>query len=206
MNRPDFDWAFVRRHTLIPSLCALVAMLALGAAVLLRDGQQRLFSELHNAHIIVDKDYDALVTQRQIVNRYHRQYQRLNELGFIGQEDRLDWVETMRTTSESLKMSRLSYSIDPQLTATAPVKSILGGDNFEIRVSKLQLEMGLIHELELLQFFDELQKSAPGLLKVDTCKLTYTGDPQDHSADSLTASCAVQIFSLITSDVEGGVT
>ena len=205
MIRPDLDWAYVRRHTLVPSLCALVSMVAMCVAFWLHGNQQQLFTALRASHDAVDQDYNALVKQRRLVDRYHRHYRRFHELGFIGRESRLDWVETLRTTSTELSMPRLSYSIDPQRRAIAPVSSLLGGENFQIRVSQLQLEMSLVHEIDLLRFFDELQRKAPGLLKVDECALDYIGDPQSSVDENLTARCAVQIFSLITSDVTGGV-
>lgn len=206
MDRSDFDWTYVRRHTLVPSACAVVAVLSLCFAYWLQANHQRLYAELHATHDVVDKDYDALVKQRQLVDRYHRQYQRFHELGFIGRESRLDWVETLRTTAEALSIPRLGYSIDPQLGVVAPVTSMLAGDKFDIRVSLLQLEMGLVHEVDLLRFFDALQKQAPGLIRVDRCSLEYVGDVDIVAAENLTASCAVQIFSVITSDVGGGVT
>lgn len=206
MNRSDFDWTYVFRHTLLPSMCVVVGALTLCLAYWFQADHEKLYAELHATHDGVDKDYDALVKQRQLVDRYHRQYQRFHDLGFIGRESRLDWVETLRTTAEALSMPRLGYSIDPQLGVVAPVTSMLASENFDIRVSLLQLEMGLVHEIDLLRFFDALQKRAPGLIRVDQCSLEYVSDIDVSAVENLTASCAVQIFSVITSDVGGEMT
>lgn len=205
MNRSDVDWTYVFRHTLLPSVCVGIGVLLLCLGYWSQDDQQKLYAELRATHEVVDKDYDALVKQRQLVDRYHRQYQRFHELGFIGQESRLDWVETLRTTAEALTMPRLAYSIDPQLGVVAPVTSMLAGENFEVRVSMVQLEMGLVHEVDLLRFFDALQKRAPGLIKVNQCSLEYAGDIKTSTVENLTATCTVQIFSVRTSDVGGDV-
>lgn len=204
MNRSDLDWQYIRRHTLRPAICALVAVLTLGLAVWMHGDHEQLFLELNANHEAVHEDYAALLNQRRIIDRYHRRYQRFNELGFIGRESRLDWVETLRITSEGLELPRLSYSIEPQLGVVAPVNSILGGENIQIRVSRMQLEMGLVHEIDLLRFFDTLQRQAPGLIKVDQCELAFLGDANVSAGEhNLTASCAVQVFSVITSDVSG---
>ncbi|MCH9695691.1 MAG: hypothetical protein K0U72_14345 [Gammaproteobacteria bacterium] len=204
MNRSDLDWHYIRRHTLRPSICLLVAALTLGFAVWTHGKHEQLFLELNANHEAVHEDYAALVKQRKIVDRYHRRYQRFGELGFIGRESRLDWVETLRITSESLGIPRLSYSIEPQTGVVAPVSSILGGENIQIRVSRMQLEMGLVHEIDLLRFFDALQQQAPGLIKVDQCDLAFLGDANVSIGEhNLSANCAVQIFSVITSDVDG---
>ena len=103
-------------------------------------------------------------------------------------------------------MPRVSYVIEPQLKAVAPVESILAGDDIAIHVTKLELEMGLVHELDLLRFVDELQQKAPGIIKVDRCNLTWQlGDDAKLLAEpNILANCSLQIFSAITSDVSRG--
>lgn len=207
MNRLDLDWAYVRRYTLLPLLSASIAVAALGIAIWTHGDHEQSFAELNANHVAVNQDYESLVNQRRIVDRYHRRYQKFYELGFIGRESRLDVVETMRTTSEKLNLTRVTYSIEPQRGVMAPVTSLLGGENIEIRVSKLQLEMGLLHEIDLLRFFDVLQNQAPGLIKVDRCEIANLGDVSSTGSDpNLSASCDVNIFSVITSDVAGGAT
>ena len=198
------DWEFIRRYTLLPSLSALVAVTTLLLALWAHDVHSDLYLELNANEDAVHLDYDALVRQRRLVDRYHRRYQQFHDLGFIGRESRLDWVETLRTTAVEQRVPRLSYSLDPQLGVSAPVSSGLGGDDIRIRVSKLQLDMELIHELDLLRFFDALQRKAPGLIKVDQCEIIFKGDNSNASSDTnLSAICMAEIFSVITSDVAG---
>lgn len=203
MTKFEFDWPYIRRHTLRPALSALAAVLLVVAAAWLHDKQERQFSELSANHNAVHEDYDALVHQRRLVDRYHRRYQRFHNQGFIGHESRLDWVETLRTTTTGLTLPRLTYSIEPQLQVIPPVQSTLGGDAIQLRASKVQLEMGLLHELDLLRFFDELQANAPGLIKVDACELAWQAEAGGSVANdvNLSATCAIQLFSVITSDV-----
>jgi len=198
------DWAFIRRHTLLPSLSAIGAVTTLVLALWAHDFHHVRFLELHANQNAVHSDYDALLSQRRLIDRYHRRYQKFHELGFIGRESRLDWVETLRTTAAEGQLPRLSYSIEPQLGVTAPVASGQGGDDIQIRVSRLQLDMGLIHELDLLRFFDALQSKAPGLIKVNQCDIVFEGENSNASADAnLSAVCTAEIFSVITSDVAG---
>ncbi len=203
MTRFEFDWPYIRRHTMRPVLSAVIAVAALAAAFLAHSDQQARYDELAANRNAVHEDYDALVHQRRLVDRYHRRYQRFDDLGFIGRESRLDWVETLRMTANGLSLSRLTYAIEPQIEVIPPVQSVLGGEDLQIRASKVQLELGLLHEMDLLRFFDELQVNAPGLIKVDGCELSWeveTGSRPNTDAN-LSASCAVQLYSVITSDV-----
>lgn len=199
----EIDWPYVRRHTMRPALSALVALTVLLIALWLHDRQEGEFDELFANHHAVHEDYDALVNQRRLVDRYHRRYQRFHDLGFVGRESRLDWVETLRTTSNTLNVPRVSYSIEPQFEVIPPVNSVFGGDGIQLHASKVQLEMGLLHELDLLRFFDTLQTSAPGLLKVDKCELAWQAETGARASTdvNLSANCAIQLYSLITSDV-----
>lgn len=203
MMQFEIDWPYVRRYTLRPALSALVALVFLTVAMWLHGQQDRRFAELSANHTAVYEDYDALVYQRRLIDRYHRRYQRFHDLGFVGRESRLDWVETLRTTSNALNVSRVSYSIEPQQEVIPPVSSVLGGEEIQLRASKVQLEMGLLHELDLLRFFDTLQVNAPGLLKVDKCDLAWQAESGARASTdvNLSATCAVQLYSVITSDV-----
>ena len=199
----EIDLPYVRRHTLRPALSTLVALVFLATAMWLHDRQERRFDELSANYSAVHRDYDALVYPRRLVDRYHRRYQRFHDLGFVGRESRLDWVETLRTTSNTLNVPRVSYSIEPQLEVIPPVRSVVGGEDIQLRASKVQLEMGVLHEFDLLRFFDTLQESAPGLLKVDNCDLAWQAERGSHVSTgvNLSASCAIQLYSVITSDV-----
>lgn len=202
MKRSDLDLDYVRRYTLRPVVSMVVAAAVLLIAVWVHGERAEEYSQYSANQIAVHEDYDALVYQRRLVDRYHQRYERFHELGFIGRESRLDWIETLRTTAESLELPHVSYAIEPQLGVVAPVESIIDVDDIQIRVSRARLEMGLVHELDLLRFFDELQAAAPGLIKVDDCALTWlTEGAARGSEPNLSAICSIQIFSVITSDV-----
>ncbi len=206
MNPSDLDWQYVRRHTLIPLICLLVAAAAAVTGYVIKQQQYTLNEQLTANQSVMQEDYAALVQRRRIVDRYHRRYQQFSTLGFVGVESRLDWIETLRESSGELTLPRVSYVIEPQLSAIAPVESIMAGDSVSIHVSRMELEMSLVHELDLLRFVDELQQRAPGLIKVDRCELVWQADPQQQlTADvNIGANCSLAIYSVITADVSPG--
>ena len=201
--RFDVDWPYIRRHTLLPGLSLLASVLVLLLSLWVNARHEQLYAEMSANRAAMHQDYDTLVHQRRLIDAYHRRYRQFGDLGFVGRESRLDWVETLRTTSSGLVLPRVSYAIEPQLDVLPPVTSALGGDNLQIRVSRLQLELGLLHELDLLRFFDALQAQAPGFIKVDSCALVFDGEQDARSNDAnISANCDAQIYSVITSDVD----
>jgi hypothetical protein len=203
MNPSDFDRSYVFRHTLVPVLTATLAAALLALSQWLHDEQAMLFTQITANQDALHEDYDSLVYRRRLVDRYHRRYDEFFRLGFVGRERRLDWIETLRETRLDLTLPRVSYAIEPQLQAVAPVESILAGDDIQIYLSRAQLEIGLVHELDLLHFIDELQRKAPGLITVDRCSLEWqpAGEQGVTVGANIQATCALQIFSLVTSDV-----
>ena len=203
MNRSDLDWGYICRYTVLPIVTAVVAALALIAGIWVHDERQELYAQISVNQDAMHQDYDALVFRRRLVDRYHRRYEQFHDFGFVGRESRLDWIETMRETSTGLTLPRVSYAMEPQLKVVAPVESILAGEDIQIYLSRLQLEMGLVHELDLLRFFDELQQNAPGLIKVDRCDLTWQAESVAKAAvgPNILADCSILIFSVVTSDV-----
>lgn len=203
MTAFEFDWAYMRRSTLVPAICAAVAIIVLAAAYWFHNDQWQRFSRLNANNTAIQEDYDALVYRRELVNLYHRRYLQFREIGFVGRESRLDWLEALRTITTQLTLPRVSYAIEPQLRAVAPVESIMAADDIQVFQSSLELQIGLLHELDLLRFFDELQSKAPGLIKVDSCDLAWQAGQQDalRAEANILAGCSIKIFSVTTSDV-----
>ncbi len=203
MTRFEMDWRYVSRRTVVPVASALIAAAVLVVAININAAKHAMYDELGVNQSAVQEDYNDLVLRRRLVDRYHARYQQFHELGFVGQESRLDWIETLRHATDDLTLPRLSYAIAPQLDVVAPVQSILAGEDIAINVSKLDLEMALVHELDLVRFIDELQQEAPGLIRIPECGLVWQNEPDEplRATTNIQASCAVEIFSVITSDV-----
>lgn len=200
------DWKYIRRYTLLPVASACFMAAALAAAVWLHGEQTDRFSSFSQRYDSVRRDFDKLLAEQRMVQRYESRYERLHRLGIIGPEDRLDWIETMRTTAESLSLPRVTYSIEPQLEVSAPVRSAVRSNDMKIRVSHAALQLGVSHELDVLRFFDELQRNAPGLIKVDECDLSWRADLSAglFPGSNLGAQCSVQIYSVTTSEFAEG--
>ncbi len=200
----ELDWRYVLRNTARPLLSAATAAAVLTAALWTHGVQERQISDHSSSYRAARNEFNELIAEQRMVEQYLRRYEHFKTIGFVGYESRLDWIETVRTTAESLQLPRVSYSFEPQLEVKPPVSSTGNANDLEIRVSHVRLELGLKHEVDLLRFFDILQRQAPGLIKVDECALTWQADRDRGLADgnNLSASCAIQLYSVITSEFE----
>ncbi len=203
MQPNKLDWPFLRKDTLIPGLSLLITAIVFAASAWYHGNQARAYEIFAANREAISEDYDELVYRRRLLDRYHWRYRELQELGFVGQERRLDWIETIRAAATSLELPHVAYSLEPQLQVIRPVASASPNADIQIYLTRLDLELGLVHELDLLRFFERLEKEAPGLMQVDQCSLIRQGDVAiKPTVDAnIAANCSVKMLSIITSDI-----
>lgn len=197
------DWIFLRAHTLVPGASLLVAIVILGVSFWYHGEQKRVFDSFSSNQEMMYQNYDQLIHRRRLLDRYYRRYQELQESGFVGQESRLDWIETIRSTAKRLDLPNVAYSVEPQREVLRPVESASSTAQIQIYLSRVQFELGLVHELDLLRFFRRLEEEAPGLMKVDRCSLARQLGPDTElvAESNIVATCSMALFSVITSDI-----
>ena len=203
MRQIDIDWHYLGRDLAVPLVTTAVAIVLLLASGLFVRVQEDGYSRISIDKDAVNADYDALVVRKRLVDRYHRRYERFWNRGFIGEENRLEWIETLRLAAEDLELPNLAYSLEPQLAVVPPVPSSSVKADAQVFVSKLELEIGLLHEIDLLRLFDALQTRAPGLVKADRCSLLRQAEQgaRTSSDPNIVANCSLAMFSIVTPDV-----
>lgn len=118
---------------------------------------------------------------------YADEYATLADLGLIGEDRRLDWVEGLENIRQQNLVTDFRYNIAPQ-TAYAPQPSIASGD-FDIRYSEMKLQFDLLHEGQLLDFFTALRSQIKGRYLLDGCTMQRTAVTEGNPAIHLTAEC-----------------
>lgn len=112
--------------------------------------------------------------------------QHLQASGILGEERRLDWTEQLGNTQRELRIPGMKYEFAPQ-TALLPN----GTAGYAWFNSPLRLQLRLVHEVDLLNFLDRLQREAKALVIVRSCKLALppalTNDQEASAA--LDADC-----------------
>lgn len=203
MKQARTDWSYVARHLFRPAITFVVAAILMGASSWFHAREASLYEIYSSNQEAIHEDYDALIYRRRLIERYYNRYRELQELGFVGRESRLDWIETIRQAATGLDLPNVSYALEPQLEVIRPVDTASPDAEIQIYLSKLELELGLVHELDLLRFFQRLEDEAPGLMKVDQCDIArQQGSEQALKAETnLIASCSLMMFSVVTSDI-----
>ncbi len=105
----------------------------------------------------------------------------------IGEEPRLDWLESLDKLHQQKLVSDLHYNIAPQKTYT-PQPAIDSG-SFDIKYSEMKLQLDLLHERQLLDFFDALRKQVKGWYQLDGCSIVRAPGDSQNTRVQLKAEC-----------------
>lgn len=122
---------------------------------------------------------------RENMKAYTFEYGELLKRNIIGNDQRLDWIEGLEKIRQQHRVLDFKYSIAPQHSYTPP--STLNSGNFELNMSDMSLQFDLLHEGQLMDFFDTLRTDTSGWFILDRCALERSAN-SDATAQ-LKAEC-----------------
>ena len=156
------------------SAMAICASSLVSAVLLYGSGgyAERLLQERRNAQNMLNDARNRLAAanqDRKNMDIYAHEYGSLIENRVIGDDQRLDWMEGMEKIRKKNLVTGFSYTIAPQRIYTSP--SPMDSGNFDIRYSEMKLQIDLLHEEQLPDFFNALRSRIKGWYQLEGCTL-----------------------------------
>jgi cell division protein FtsL len=149
------DFPTIRKASMTLAICLTIAALMIFSSryYLYQQEKNRQLAqlELTQAH----EKYSEVTTERNNIRDYRQQYLRLVELGFVGEEKRLDLIELIRTTQETSRLLPITYTLAPQ--QTVEIDPSIFTSELTLHASKLVLNMGNLHELDIFTLMKSLR-------------------------------------------------
>jgi len=118
---------------------------------------------------------------------YADEYRALVERKIIGDDHRLDWMEGMEKIRQQNLIVDFRYSIAPQKIYVS--QPAINSGNFDIHYSEMKLQIDLLHEGQLLDFFSALRKQINGQYQLESCVLKRAAG---NDADGTTIAAHIQ--------------
>jgi hypothetical protein len=137
----------------------------------------------------VDQRLRQVRTEEQELKEKAQIFQQMQNSGMAGEEKRLDWTEMLRNTQREMRLPGMTYEFGAQI----PLDTVEGAA-FAYFTSPMRLQLRLLHEQDLLNFLNRIQKEASALVLVRSCKLSplaRSNDARDGLAQ-LGAECELQ--------------
>jgi len=137
-------------------------------------------------------------TEARLIAQHLDAYHALIARGFVGEENRLAWIEAVQLANQDARLYGLTYTLSPRAAAPA----ILAG-GLPLNQTRMVVNMPLLVETDLPRFLDALRARAPGLFRVSSCRLARITDapPQPVNRPELDAECELRWFT-VTADVK----
>jgi hypothetical protein len=123
-------------------------------------------------------------------------YEQMRRRGMVGEQNRLDWIESIARIKNDRKLFEIKYGIEPQKPLDYP--GIVASGAAEFVVSRMKLDMLLLHEEDLLDFLADLQAAGGAYVSVRRCAVTRIerGSAATALQPRLRAECQVDLVSV----------
>lgn len=154
-----------------PLLLLLVVLLAGAAAIYYSDrmkketGQQftRQQTLLKEARIRLQKSGE----EKDIIVKYRDRFRQLQGAGFVGEEQRINWLDGLRLANQQADLFGVDYQIATQ--RPYPHAADFNPGQITLNQSLMQLRFRLLHEEDLMRFLTALARQGGGIFTVDQC-------------------------------------
>ena len=129
-----------------------------------------------------------------LIDEYETQYLSLVKNNIVGEENRLNWLETIQETANANGLLSVKYNVSSQRL----VEDKTGqhrAQGLTIYRSEMNLDMKMAHEGDLFSMLNTLRKKAQGLFTVDKCVIESTGTKTNNSSEGMQAYCDLSWYS-----------
>ncbi len=156
MSMTQQDWRKLRYPIIGLGAAFVFAGILISLADQYRQEKETALSTQQNLLNQARQKYQSSGLEKETITQYLPAYNNLLASGFVGEERRIEWIETLRQIHHQHKLFSIDYSIGLQENYRTPFLANLG--NFALHRSVMKLDLDMLHEGDLLTLLDGLQE------------------------------------------------
>jgi len=179
-----------QKSGLILAAIWLLSLAGLGAAYQYLQQRENAFQTLQNSNATLQARLDQGREAEEIVARLGEVFVEGFRQGWWRPQNRIAWLETARTSAERLGLPRIGYRLRPQ-----EIDDNLGDWNL-VRTD-IDLDMGLVHEGQLLAFWRAINGGGLGFFSLEACRIERGADQPVPGQPNLTAQCKMSWYTIV---------
>lgn len=167
MNQADLQ--ALRNPLLVLLAVLLVAAVAIYTTEQLTVSAQRQLrqqqNQLKEARTRLQKSGD----EKDIIVRHLDGFRQLQRTGFVGDEQRINWLDGLRLTNQQADL----FGVDYQIGAQKPYQyaAAFSPGQIDLNESVMRLRFRLLHEEDMMRFFSILARQNAGIFTIDQCSM-----------------------------------
>jgi|GEM_PF-1972316 len=191
MNRLDLSQ--LRNHIILFATVVMVCSLLLWFSFYQLTKQQQIIDNAQTDMSSAEEEIENLNYLISLFDHFSADYNRYVSRGFLGDEKRLSWIETLDATASQLGLDDLRYQITPRQQAVD--LDLVLSPNIKVFESTLTLETGLAHEGDLVTLTEDLYQLNGGLFVISHCKVErVTSDIRLSTSGNFQGSCSITSY------------
>lgn len=197
------DWRKLQLPLITFGVALIIATLLYSATdARMVKAQQDLQSQ-KNALNQARSRYQTSGAEKDNIVQHLPMYQKLIQQGFIGEEQRVDWIDDLRNINMRYKFFGVSYDIGTMqdYKPTFPLDT----GNFKLHHSTMKLTLAMLHEGDLFTLFQALpqEQNPPHLLR--DCTITKVdGGGRGKFLPNLNSVCEIDWLTVTEPNGNGG--
>jgi hypothetical protein len=200
-NKGAMDWGLLKGSIILFCTCIVICGVLIGASYYFNNDLEKQLKRNRGVFQSISRRYLDVDQEEKLLLDNYPKFVALYESGIIGREKRLNWIEALRQSGEKLNLPSLRYAIKSQETFTPGFQINYGG--FVLYRSSMDLTLGLLHEGDLFELLNYINRNADGAYTITECKFSPVGKNIIYDKDqaNISASC---LLHWITIDLPGG--
>jgi hypothetical protein len=200
MTRDELDWSVIKFSTIIFFGVLLVSVALIYGSWIFNQDMFMEYKKNKALFTVISQQYLAVDENEKIIREYYPEFIALYKKGFVGREHRLNWIETLRASSERVKLPGLTYDISPQEEYSPEFGANLG--RFALYSSTMKLNISMLHEGDLSRLIKDMNEHAEGLFTITKCRFLRTSKKliEKRDAKNITADCQLQWINIRMAD------
>ena len=187
------DFPYIRKAViaLAGALLASAAMMGSSSYILTQQKKAKNQAQAQNSQS--RERYAQTEKENQEIHEFQPKYLQMLENGLVGNEQRLHWIEKIKTIQKQRGLLAITYEIFPQQIFQLDPAVQTG--ELELRGSRMRLSMDMLHELDLFSFLEDLKQGEPNQ-PVECAIKPVQALARDALAPRLSAECTLYWITL----------
>ena len=195
MRPSDIDWPILRGAAITLAITVLIVGGMVAASSSFESSARAAFEKDQRRFVSASNRYLAVDEEERLTREYLPVYRALEDDGLIGEEQRLDWTESLAAVAEELELPSVRYQVQPQEPYQPPAEIPTGA--FRVYASPMRLSVGLVHEEDLFRLLHALEERASGSFNVEGCALRRSdGTEPGPFTENISAECSLKWFTV----------
>ena len=181
------------------AMLPLAILVVIGGGIIyltdsLTQTNQRLEFQIDSYAWSIEENRDRIANIEEefsVIKEKSRRYNEIDEIGFIGQQERLAAAELLETLGRKYNLLDLTFTFEPELVQPYVGES---GTEFNLVKTLAVVTLGGLADYDLMGFMAEFLQSLGGQVQVNAMVLQKTEDIDDLLLFSLAAGNGSPLF------------